>query len=80
MENEGLKIIKQDLLESISKDKYYKEIDLMNIINKNIPYEEKINEIRQILRSISQCDSEAKLTNEYFEEIKRQDPNKKQKK
>lgn len=67
-------IIKKDLLEAITNDKYYQEAELLRLVEKeDISYREKINEISWLLADIALTNTKLQLVHQYFkkkEEVK----------
>lgn len=62
-------LLKYDILNDVRTEKYYLEMDLVQIANNNdISYKEKIQKIKKILEKIVINDSIGSLTKEYFVE------------
>jgi len=63
-------IIKNDLIDKISKNKYYLEQDLVRFAdNDNLKYNEVIDEIDAILTEIALCNAKLQLIKQYFQPI-----------
>ncbi len=65
-------IIKKDLIDFVSQEKYYQEQELVRVVNNNISYSyhEKIERISDVLGEIALTNKKIELINEYFKNIK----------
>jgi len=62
--------IKNDLIDKISKEKYYLEQDLVRFSeNNNAKYGDVVEEIDQILTKIALCNAKLQLIKQYFQPI-----------
>ena len=64
-------IIKKDLIDWVSKEKYYQEQELVRMVNNNISYSysEKIERISDVLGEIALTNKKIELISEYFKNI-----------
>ncbi len=62
---------KMDLLEWVTKEKYFQEKELVRLMNSNhlYSYEEKLERVSEILGKISIINQKIGLINTYFENI-----------
>lgn len=61
--------VKEDLLQKLSSDKYYAEIELVRLANDpNMNYADKINELSDIIGNIALINLKGDLTGQYFQE------------
>lgn len=63
-------IIKNDLIDKISKEKYYYEQDLIRFAeNDTMKYADVIDEIDSVLEKIALCNAKIQLIKQYFKPI-----------
>ena len=66
--------IKNDLVEKVSRDKYYHEQNLLRLVkNDSMEYNELIESIDCLLENIALANTKIELIKEYFQPISKED-------